>query len=362
MTEFETKQNRILELIETQGLDALLLRRVSSFAWATCGAASFINTAVTNGEAALLVTRSRRYLITNNIEATRMEKEEKLKEQGWEFIVRPWYSAGDLLANTGVSALGTDGDYPCGVDLALEVARLRVSLTPEGRQRFRELGCLCAAAMNQVCRQVRPGMSEYEIAALLAHEALNRGVQPIVNLIATDERIYAHRHPLPTGKKLERYAMLVLCGRKNGLVCSITRFVHFGRLPSDLKRKAEAVATVDAAFISATRPGKTLGEIFDAGVAAYTQAGFSGEWQLHHQGGPAGYEPREFVATPGSPEVVVPGEAFAWNPSITGAKVEDTILVGEQGFEVLTSVDDWPIQTVHLDGKEFHRPKILEIT
>ena len=62
----------------------------------------------------------------------------------------------------------------------------------------------------------------------------------VVNLIATDERIFNFRHPLPTHKRLERYAMLVLCGRQRGLVCSITRLVHFGRLPDDLRRKAEA--------------------------------------------------------------------------------------------------------------------------
>jgi antitoxin VapB len=56
--------------------------------------------------------------------------------------------------------------------------------------------------------------------------------------------------------------MLILCGRREGLVCSITRLVHFGRLPDDLRRKAEAVASVDAAFIDATRPGCTLDEVF----------------------------------------------------------------------------------------------------
>jgi hypothetical protein len=65
------------------------LQRVSSFAWATCGAASYINTATTTGEATLLITKDARYLITNNIEAPHYEKEEKLKEQGWDFQIGP---------------------------------------------------------------------------------------------------------------------------------------------------------------------------------------------------------------------------------------------------------------------------------
>jgi antitoxin VapB len=82
MAEFSQKQDRIQALLTERKLDALLLRRVSSFAWATCGAASYVNTATTNGEAALLITSSDRYVITNNIEATRLEQEEKLKDQG----------------------------------------------------------------------------------------------------------------------------------------------------------------------------------------------------------------------------------------------------------------------------------------
>lgn len=77
MTEFSQKQDRIQALLGERNLDALLLQRVSSFAWATCGAASYVNTATTNGEAALLITSSGRYLITNNIEAPRLEQEMK---------------------------------------------------------------------------------------------------------------------------------------------------------------------------------------------------------------------------------------------------------------------------------------------
>jgi Xaa-Pro aminopeptidase len=98
MTEFDQKQNRIQALLAQRRLDALLLQRVSSFAWATCGAASCVNTAITSGEATLLITPSGGYLITNNIEATRLEQEERLAEQGWEFSVAPWHEAQDAVA------------------------------------------------------------------------------------------------------------------------------------------------------------------------------------------------------------------------------------------------------------------------
>lgn len=361
--ELQKKLDAMRSLMEAHRLDALLLRKVSSFAWATCGAASYVNTAASEGAAALLVTHSDLHLITDNIEATRLEQEEELKEQGWQFHVHLWHEMQDIVGRlTGGLRMGADIPYPAALDLSAELAILRARLTSEEGERFRQLGQACAGAMDAAARAVQPGQSEYEIAALLAGETLRRGVQPVVNLIASDERIFNFRHPLPTGKRLERYAMLVLCGRQRGLVCSLTRLVHFGRLPDELRQKAQAVAQVDAAFIAGSRPGRTLGDVLQDAIRAYARTGFAEEWNLHHQGGLAGYEPREAIATPGSMLAITAGNALAWNPSITGTKSEDTILVGEQENEVLTVIPAWPEEPVVVNGKEIYRPAILEIT
>ena len=155
--------------------------------------------------------------------------------------------------------------------------------------------------------------------------------------------------------------MLVLCGRRQGLVCSITRLVYFGHLSAAIKHKADAVARIDAVFAAATRPGQLLGQVFARAVAAYAETGFADEWQLHHQGGPAGYEPREYLGVPGSIDVVQLGQAYAWNPSITGVKSEDTILVGEKTAEVITAMPDWPTIAVTVDKQTILRPAILEV-
>jgi antitoxin VapB len=362
MTEFQGKQERVQTLLAERGLDALLLQRVSSFAWATCGRASYVHTASSTGEASLLITPAGRYVITNNIEGPRLEQEEGLVDQGWEFRAGPWYEPSQAVAElTRGLKVGADGPYAGATDLSGEMACLRANLTPEEGERFGTLGRLCAEAIDDAVRAVRPGQTEYEIASRLAYEAERRGVQATVNLIATDERIFNYRHPLPTSKEMERYAMLVLCGRQWGLVASVTRLVHFGPLPNELRHKAEATAQVDATFITASRPGKTLGEIFEKATAAYAAAGFPDEWQLHHQGGPAAYEPREYVATPGSSDVVLAGQAYAWNPSITGTKSEDTVLVSEAGYDVLTEIEGWPMLEVKVDGQVYSRPAILEI-
>jgi Xaa-Pro aminopeptidase len=362
VSEFTTKQERIQALLAERQLEALLLHRISSFAWATCGVASYVNSAATTGEASLLITPSGRHLLTNNIEVARLYGEAALDDQGWQFHVAPWYDAQDAVARlAGGLRLGADVPAPGAVDLSHDMARLRANLTPEEGERFRQLGRLCADSIESAARAVRPGQTEFQIAVLLAREAQGRGAQPIVNLVATDERVFTLRHPLPTGKELERYAMMVLCGRRWGLVCSVTRLVHFGRLPDELRRKAEAVALVDATFLHATREGQTLGRVFRRAAAAYAETGFPGEWQHHHQGGPAGYEPRELIATPDSQDHVENGQAYAWNPSIAGTKSEDTILVKDSGPEILTITGEWPRLSTTVGGAEYTRPAILEV-
>jgi Xaa-Pro aminopeptidase len=360
MDEAAKKLSLLRELAASHGLEAILLQRTSSVAWATDGAAAYINTAATNAEASLLVTPDRQILFTNNIEAPRLEKDEGLVDQGWDFRVAPWFETNPAVQElTQNVKMGVDGFLPGAVDLSGEIAQMRSELTPVEGERFRELGGQCALAMDRAIHGVQPGLSEFEIAAGLMDETQKLGVQPIVCLIATDERIFNFRHPLPTAKKLDRYAMLILCGRQKGLVCSITRLVHFGHVPEEIRRKALAVARVDAAVISATRPGQSLRQIFTLVEDEYARAGYAGEWRRHHQGGPAGYEPREYVATPDSTQSVKTGQVYAWNPSIAGAKSEDTILVGESDNEVLTAIPGWP--TIAVDGYALERPDILEI-
>jgi len=359
MNEFECKQHHIRTLLAQKHLDALWLQRVSSFAWATCGAASYVNTATTIGAASLLITPEARYIITNNIEAKRLEQEESLGAQGWEFRIAEWHAANPATAElTRGLRLGSDFPTPNAIDLTNEIARLRASLTPEEGERMRALGKICAEAMHTAIRAVRPGQTEFEIAARLGAETQARGAQPIVNLIATDERIFAYRHPLPTEKKLNKYAMLVLVGRRWGLCCSITRLVHFGKLPDEIRRKMEACARVDATFIAATRPNARLREVFQRALAAYAATGFADEWRLHHQGGAAGYEPREYLGNPNSNDIVARGQAYAWNPSITGVKSEDTILVGETHNEIVTAIPDWQTIRVTVDDQVIERPAI----
>ena len=102
--------------------------------------------------------------------------------------------------------------------------------------------------------------------------------------------------------------------------------------------------------------GATIGAAFEAGIAAYAAAGFDAdEWRRHHQGGAEGYAGRDPRATAAVGDLVQARHAFAWNPTAPGAKVEDTVLVGAPGVEVLTVDPRWP--TTDLAG----RPRPIEL-
>lgn len=346
MTDVAVKQERIQRYLAAQGLDALVMARHENFSWATGGGSSRI-VATEEAGPVYLVHRNdgRRYAVTNVSEARRTAEEE-LDGQGYELLSCRWDEpAGPLLARAldGCGRVAADVSLPHTIPAGIGMQRLRYALTLKEEERYRRLCRISAEAVGQVCRAVQPGETEVAIGGRLAAALAPYGITPSVVLVATDERISKYRHPIATQKRLEKYLMLVLVAEQQGLHAALTRLVHFGPAPAEIQRRLEAVAQVTNAFHRATRPGVTASEVFRTGLVAYASQGFPDEWQLHHQGGAIGYAPREYVATAATAEVVVERQAFAWNPSITGAKCEDTILVTDHGADVLTTIDGWPL-------------------
>ena len=230
------------------------------------------------------------------------------------------------------------------------------------RRRGSSEAVIYAALEAENQERCHPPLSEDEvrkIAGSVANEMLRKGLLPIVLLVAVDGRVSRFRHPLPTNAKLTRCAEIVVCGRRKGLVSAATRLVHFGPLSEDLAKRHRAVMTVDAAAILGSRPGRPVRDIFEDMRSTYARTGYGEEWQLHHQGGLISYQAREYVASPADTHVVALNQAFAWNPSITGTKSEDTIVVTEYGPEVLTTSPDWPEHEIVIDGRGIPRPDFL---
>jgi hypothetical protein len=118
---------------------------------------------------------------------------------------------------------------------------------------------------------------------------------------------------------------------------------------------------VNATLHDQTRPGISGSELYERAAAGYASQGFPDEIDLHHQGGATGYKTRDWVAHPKSIEVVREDQAFAWNPSITGTKIEETCVVTSNDVETITRSPDFPIISTTINGREYLSPGILNI-
>ena len=67
------------------------------------------------------------------------------------------------------------------------------------------------------------------------------------------------------------------------------------------------------------------------------------------------------IANPDCRESIVADQALAWNPSLPGTKSEDTILVTEKGFEILTRGEGWEYVPFQAEDGTVERPWPLVI-
>jgi Xaa-Pro dipeptidase len=358
--ELDAKHEKLVEWLRGKGLSGVLLRRNENIAWVTGGAVEgIVCTAAETGTYSVLVTAAgKRYYLTTENEAPRAHDEE-FGALDFEAVIFPWY-ADDTAATAAKLAGGPVGSDTPGAGLTpLSLYALRASLSETEIARYRWLGTETASATVEALHQVEPGMSEYDLEALTTAGLFRRGILPSVALYAVDDRILKYKHAVPRGHRLKQYGMLNLCARKWGLVISITRFIHFGAVPTELAARFVSAAKVNAALLDATRVGATSGDLFRVAQAAYVAEGYAGEERFHHQGGPTGYNEREWVATPAGTEILVDNQAFAWNPSIRGGKTEDTVLLRGGKIEYLTATPELPVIEATVNGKVYLSAGVL---
>ena len=359
--EIGVKKQQLIELMERDNLGGVLLSKHENVAWATAGQVDMrVAIPAPTGSAAVFVRKdgSAFYLTTKN-EAPRMHDEE-FGGLPFEPVVLPWADGDFVKAVRGLIATGTIGADTHEIDCeAVNLAALRSQLQPGEIERYRLLGAMTARVVEEVVLHLEPGVTEHEISAMTASRLIQKAILPSVLLMAADDRILKYKHALPRGGHLERFGMVNLCARKWGLVISMTRFVHFGSMPQALTDGFEVAAKVNAALLHATREGATSAQLFAVAKYAYAAAGLPGTEELHHQGGATGYGEREWVATPNGTEIVLNRQAFAWNPSAQGGKVEDTVLLQNGEIEVLTETTEFPAVETVMGGKSYSSAGVL---
>lgn len=226
---------------------------------------------------------------------------------------------------------------------------LRTIKSPAEIEVMRRAARIGVKAISEVMRATRPGMYEYELAALYEYVAKKEGAQDLAYYIIMSS---GENHPYVHYYRHDR-----LLEDGDFIVLDIGPDVHYydtditisypanGKFTARQKEIYEAAKAVHDANISVYRPGLTTGQVRNEVAEILKKKGFdlTKEHFKKIGGGFGHYVGLAVHDVGGNPMVLKPGMVFANEPLLVfpeenlGVRVEDTILVTETGCEVLTS-------------------------
>ena len=227
------------------------------------------------------------------------------------------------------------------------IARGREVKDAEEINRIRAASELAEGALEAVLPELREGVTEREFAARLEYEFQRRGATgvsfPAIVLFGARSSL---PHGVPGGKRLERGDIVLIdCGCLHNSYCSdLTRTFVFDRIPGAWFQEIYALTlSAQLAALAAVRPGVKCVEVDAVARDIIKDAGY-GDRFGHGLGHGVGLEihesPRlniqsEAVLRPGHIVTVEPG---IYLPDRGGVRIEDLVVVTEDGCEVLTQL------------------------
>lgn len=361
LADVEIKEARVRDFLDREGLEALVIGRQDNFAWITAGGDSRVVTTTEMGFGYLVLTRERKHLVSYWMDGRRLV-EEQVPGQGYELITLYWHEgspADKILELTRGLKVGADFPLPGGRLLGAELTDLHYPLTDLDLKRLRWIGQKSSQILASVARSLEPRVSEQELAAEFLRAYALEGMTIDVLIIGFDDRILRYRHPMPTGSLLQRYAMLHPAARRWGLHANVTRLVHFGEPPTEIRRAMEAAAIIGANVAARLMPGVTFAEILSEQKRLYNELGYPEEWHYHFQGGITGYTLADPARCLDLLARAVERQAYDYFITITGAKFEELMLLTETGVEVASMGEDWPVKLVQTGCGPIVVPDIL---
>jgi Xaa-Pro dipeptidase len=359
--ELKEKRDRLWRFLEARQLDGILITKRSNFSWITAGGDNHIFLASEASAASVLLTQDGDYLLAASMDGERLMAEE-VAGQGYELRQYAWFEGRQKTLEELTRGKRIGSDLPVlGLETVKEDWReLVYPLTGTEVERSRQTGRLIEEAFMDVSLTVKPGDSELSIAGKLAGACTCRGINLSVLLVGSDERLYKYRHCLPTQKPVKNLLLMHVAGQRLGLHANITRMLHFGALPEDLKIRHKAVSYIHSQILHSLKPGAYFSHVFDVIKGAYAETGFEGEWQGHVQGGPAGYEACYPMLLLDAEARVSVNQTYDWLVTVPGTKTEELSLLTEGGAELLSFGVGWPELTFEIGGKPYHMPDILQ--
>lgn len=351
--EVSIKLQLIRQSLAQTDAQAVHLSGTDWFAWVTAGADNSVLLTAETGVAEVLVTLEEAWIITSAIEAQRLKDEEL--PANFQLHVTSWADTnaprkficnvtgdGKILSDRPIANL--EGSLPASL-----IQQKRIML-PSELERYRQVGRKASEAMTEVLKAAEPTWTEYQLAGAGAEALWSRGLHPALTLVAGERRLPLYRHPIPTGEQIGRMAMMVFCARGYGLYANLTRFVSFGTLSDESSKLHHQVQEIETVALELSKPGVALKEVYQGLLTTYKQKGFANAIYEHHQGGSTGYLAREVVANPCTSDALANNMVVAWNPSLAGAKIEDTFVIQEDGnLENLTFDANFP--SINVQGR-----------
>ncbi len=213
------------------------------------------------------------------------------------------------------------------------------------RELMRAASAVNDQAMAWLVGQVQPGVTERQIADGLLGAYRRLGAEghsfsPIVSFGANA----ADPHHEPDDTPFSRGDMVLFdVGCRRSWYCSDMTRTFFSAEPTEHQRAVyDAVLRANEAAEKIVRPGVTFAQIDRAARQVIEDAGWGPQFnhRLGHQIGLVDHEPGDVSATHDEP--VRPGQCFSIEPGIylpgdMGVRIEDLVIVTEDGCEVLNS-------------------------
>ncbi len=203
---------------------------------------------------------------------------------------------------------------------------------------------LNSEAYARVLQRIRPGVRELDIAAEIEFQMKMLGAEkPAFDTIVAAGPHAAFPHAHPTSYRLVGNELLLIDmgASLEGYCSDMTRTIHLGKPPQRIREMYRAVLESQLAGIDAVRPGVTAGKV-DAAARHVLRKHKLDKYFVHSTGHGLGLEiheaPRLGKKDPTKLEagMAITIEPGAYIEGLAGIRIEDTVLVTQDGCEVLT--------------------------
>lgn len=224
--------------------------------------------------------------------------------------------------------------------------RMRARKLPDEIESMRQAIKISEAALTQVLQDVKPGITERDIAARLelAQRELGADGLSFGALVQTGPNS-ANPHGHVSDRQLGAGELLLIdfgC-LVNGYPSDITRTFCMGEPTAEIQNIYDTVLRANEAAKAVVKPGTPMGDVDKAARDVIEAAGY-GQYFIHRTGHGLGLDVHEpipqiakGVTDPLEANMTFTIEPGIYVPGLGGVRIEDNVAVTEDGIEVLTS-------------------------